>query len=48
MQTKTAGMQHAHDTTITVFQVKPSAKKYKPAVSSTDITMIKNLDKVKC
>ena len=43
-----SGMQHAHDTAITLFQVKPLSTKSKPAVSSTDISMIKNLGKLKC
>ena len=43
-----SGMKHAHDTTMTVFQVKASTMKSKPKMSSTDISTIKNLSKRKC
>ena len=43
-----SGRKHAHDSVITVSQVKPSTMKSKPTMSSTDISATKNLEKLKC
>ena len=39
-------MKHAHDTALTVFQVKPKTWKPKPSMTSIDISGIKGLDKL--
>ena len=43
-----SGRKHVHNVVITVFQVKPSTMKCKPTISFTDISAIKNLEKLKC
>ena len=41
-------MKHAHDTALTVFQVKPKTWKSKPTMTSIDILGIETPDKLKC
>ena len=41
-------MKHAHDTALTVFQIKPKTWKSKPTTTSVDIPGIKSPDRVKC
>ena len=43
-----SGRKHVHDGVITVFQAKASTIKSKPTISSTDISAIKNVQKLKC
>ena len=41
-------MKHAHDTALTVFQVKPKTWKSKPIMTFIGILGIKTPDKLKC
>ena len=41
-------LKHAHDTALTVFQVKPKTWKSKPTTTSIAIPGIKSSDKLKC
>ena len=51
MQTKSVYQEErkdVDDTVITVFQVKPSTMKSKPTMTFTDVSTIKNLERLKC
>ena len=51
MQTKSVYQEErkdVDDTVITDFQVKPSTMKSKPTMTFTDVSTIKNLERLKC